>query len=122
MGFRRTVVAAALFATPLLMYLILPLIAPMSDPVKHVLLTLTAVMAVHLLDRLWLFRDTARFLRRLTDGIRDDIRKQTASLVHSSSSLEAMRRSGIVRVYSSRSAAADDINRDLRLRNEITDS
>lgn len=106
-------IAAVLFGTPLLVYLFLPLIAPMPEPIGHVLLTLTAVMAVHLLDRLWLFRDTQRSLKHLTDGIRDDIRKQTASLVHSSSSLEAMRRSGIVRVYSSRSAAVDDINRDL---------
>lgn len=109
----------------------------------HILLTLTVVTAVHLLDRWVLFKDTAESLNNLREeiktniaqqietlvhssevitsnslaeirtGVQSGIAQQTESLIKSSASLEAMARSGIVRIYSTRSQASEDIRRDL---------
>jgi len=109
----RTLKAAALFAVPLSLYFILPAIFEVSEPIRHVLLTLTAVMAVHLLDRLWLLRDTLERLEQLTSPLAENVAQQSRALTAASSSLDAMSRSGIARLYPSREEASGDIAKDL---------
>lgn len=111
--FERTRVAAALFTLPLLLYLILPLIINVPEAIGHVLLTLTAATAVHLLDRIWLFKDTLESLKRLTSPLAEHVASQTHALTAASASLDAMSRSGIVRLYASREEASNDIGADL---------
>src|SRR4051812_34076545 len=111
--FERTWIAAALFAAPLALYLILPLLVSVPETIGHVLLTLTAATAVHLADRIWLFKDTLESLKRLTSPLAANVAQQTHALTAASASLDAMSRSGIIRLYSSREEAAYDIEADL---------
>lgn len=85
----------------------------MPDFVQHILLTISAVMGIHLLDRLFLFRDIEGYLFKLVRDVREDITSQNRSLIASSKSLEAMNRSGIVQIYPSRVEAATDIKTDI---------
>jgi len=112
---RKNLTAAGLFLVPLAVYLLVVLVPKLhvSDPLEHLFLTLTAVMGVHLLDRLVLFRETYESLTAITDGIKQDVRDQTKSLAGTSASLQAMIVSGIGRIYSGRESAAEDMRRDL---------
>lgn len=111
----KNLLAAALFLIPLTLYLLVTLVPwlHVSEPLQHLFLTLTAVMGVHLLDRLVLFRETFKTLKTITGGIQADVRDQTRSLAGTSASLQAMIATGISRLYSGREDAASDIRRDL---------
>lgn len=112
---RKNLIAATLFLIPLAVYLLVILVPRLqvSEPLQHLFLTLTAVMGVHLLDRLVLFRETFETLKTITDGIQADVRDQTKSLARTSASLQAMTTTGIGRLYSGREDAANDMRRDL---------
>lgn len=105
--------ATAAFLIPFSLYLFTPLVVKTPEVVSHVLLTLTAVMAIHLIDRLFLHRDVVDALGLLISNVRNDISRMTTSLTASSASLDAMSSSGMVRMYSSRADAAGDMLRDL---------
>jgi hypothetical protein len=112
---RKSLIAAVLFLIPLGVYLVVSLVPRLhvSEPLQHLFLTLTAVMGVHLLDRLVLFRETYETLTSITDRIQADVRDQTRSLASSSASLQAMIATGIGRLYSGREDAATDMRRDM---------
>jgi len=80
---------------------------------QHLLLTLTAVMAIHLIDRLFLQKDMQKTLDNLIKEVRIDLKTQTDSLINSSKSLQAIHDSGIIRVFSTRLEAAPAINTDI---------
>lgn len=115
MKYRQTLIAAVLFLVPLTIFLIVTQVPKLHVPeaVAHLFLTLTAVMGVHLLDRLVLFRETYATLAQITDGIQEDVRAQTKALADNSASLQAMIASDIERLYASREDAAEDMRRDL---------
>src|SRR5580700_3445207 len=125
--FIRTIIAAALFAAALGAYLTSRLIT-FPEPLPDFFLALTAAMAVHLLDRLWLFRDTVETLDKLrrqivsnvasdAKGLIDQLDAHTTkaldeiltSIQKSIKSLEAMKYTGLLRVYANREEATDDI-------------
>jgi hypothetical protein len=129
--FIRTIIAAVLFATALGAYVISRLVT-FPEPLPDFFLALTAAMAVHLLDRLWLFRDTVETLDQLRTQIvgnvasdtehligqldtrtSDALNKILASIQKSIRSLDAMTSSGIDRIYASREEASDDIREDI---------
>ena len=102
-----------LFLVPFCLYLY-GLAAPhVPEFAQHILLTLTAVMGIHVLDRLFLIKDSEGAFQKLIEGVRLDIAQQTSSLLHTSKSLEAMERCGIVHIYPTRRDAAQDIGKDL---------
>ncbi|MBI4338508.1 MAG: hypothetical protein HY680_00985 [Chloroflexi bacterium] len=111
--FKRYWLSAVLFLIPLILYVFGPLVLQIADLYLHLLLTLTAVMGVHVLDRLFLAMHSEQALDHLIKTVRCDIGEQTRSLVQTSKSLVAMDRSGIEQVYSGRDEAAVDITRDL---------
>jgi hypothetical protein len=111
--FRRHWLSAVLFLIPVSLYFLAALVWKLSDIYQHILLTLTAVMGIHVLDRLFLIRDTEEALGNLVNGIRTDISKQTSSLRSSSDSLDAMLRCGIIQIYPSRERASKDIRENL---------
>jgi hypothetical protein len=110
---RTTWIAGVLFLLPLCAYLIVPFFTHLPEPIAHFLLTLTAVMGVHLLDRWYLFRDTVESLSEIKIDLKAEIQAQNAALLAASASLEAMSRANIVRVYHNRSSASADIARDV---------
>lgn len=104
------------FITPLAIYLssiMLPF-AHVPVPVEHLLLTLTAVMGVHLLDRWFLFRETSDELQKITSQIELSVTEQVQTLVDASSSLQAMNSRGLDRIYAQRTDAAIDMAEDLK--------
>lgn len=113
---RRTLIAACLFALALLAYFTAHFIS-FPTPLPEIALASTAAMAVHLLDRLWLFRDTAESFDQLREQIIGNISANTTaalariqnSIQKSTKSLEAMQQSELSRVYSDRSEASQDI-------------
>jgi hypothetical protein len=111
--FKRHWLSAVLFLIPLTLYITGSTILRFPGLFSHIMLTVTAVMGIHVLDRLFLVVDTQKALDRLVHGIREDISEQTHSLIRTSTSLEAMDRCGIVRTYASRVDAAKDIRNDL---------
>jgi hypothetical protein len=111
--FRRHWISAVLFLVPLVLYLVGTLWFHLPELYQHVLLTITAVMGIHVLDRLFLIKDTEEALGSLVRGIQDDVSVQTASLLSASTSLEALDACGIVQVYPSRVEAAEDIKADV---------
>lgn len=134
--FRRYRVAIILFLTPFTLFLFLSFVPHIPELVIHILLTFSVVTAVHLLDRLVLYKDTAESLNDLKGGIESHIEGQIQSLVQSTNlltknslneikegiqsdiakqtaSLEAMASSGIGRVFSTRAEACKDMGRDL---------
>jgi hypothetical protein len=111
--FKRHWLSAILFLIPLFMYLIGALVLHLPELYQHVMLTLTAVMGIHVLDRLFLIRDTEEALNGLVQDIRSDISTQTKSLTRGSTSLQAMDRSGIMQIYASRRESALDIKNDI---------
>lgn len=111
--FRRHWLSAVFFMVPFGLYLVGTMYLKIPELYQHLLLTVTAVMGIHLLDRLYLSIDTQNALDRLTNGIRHDISGQTRSLLSSSKSLEAINQCGIVQIYPSRVEAAEDIRSDI---------
>jgi len=111
--FRRHWLASVLFMVPLAIYLIGAIYLHIPELYQHILLTVTAVMGIHLLDRLFLVKDTQTALDRLTRGIQRDIFEQTKSLLSTSKSLGAMDQCGIVQIYPSRVDAAADLRSDI---------
>jgi hypothetical protein len=132
--FNRTIIAAVLFVTALAAYVISGFIPQNLIPpaLKEFFLALTAAMAVHLLDRLWLYRDTLDSLEQLRKQIVGNVASETGALIGqldartkqalkeildsvrtSMKSLEAMGQSGIVQLYANREEASADISRDL---------
>lgn len=109
---QRHWISAVLFLIPLGLSL-LGSIWHLPETIQHVLLTLSAVMGIHVLDRLFLVKDTEGSLEKLTAGIRHDITEQTESLLSMSKSLEVMDHCGIVQLYPSRADAANDICSDV---------
>jgi hypothetical protein len=129
--FTRTIIAATLFAAALGAYLTSRLVT-FPEPLPEFFLALTAAMAVHLLDRLWLFRDTVETLDKLrrqivsnvasdAKGLIDQLDAHTTealdkiliSIQKSIKSLEAMKYTGLLRVYANREEATDDIYEDI---------
>jgi hypothetical protein len=105
------------------------------EPIKELFLALTAAMAVHLLDRSWLFKDTSEALDEVNDTLVSNLSKDTQkqmkilddhikvtlddillSIQQNITSLQAMSRAGVIQLYESRDAAATDIERDLVVR------
>jgi hypothetical protein len=113
--FQKNLIAAVLFLVPLSVYLLVVLVPlfHVPPPVEHLFLTLTAVMGVHLLDRLVLFRETYDALSAITERIQVEVKNQTRSLAGTSASLQAMMASGVGHFYAGRGDAADDMRRDL---------
>jgi hypothetical protein len=111
--FRRHWISAVLFLVPLVIYVVGTLRFHLPELYQHILLTITAVMGIHVLDRLFLIKDTEEALDSLVRGIRNDVSVQTASLLSASKSLEALDACGIVEVFPSRVDAADDIKTDI---------
>lgn len=130
--FRRNFWAGILFLSLLPIYLLLEYLGPAPEYLKHLVLTLTAVIGVHLLDRWYLFRDTQEALAadmleiqkgiiqdtkqaldRVETKITTGIRQEVSALIGAATSLEAMTESGITQVYSDREKAAKDMKRDL---------
>lgn len=105
--------SVTLFFIPLFIYFFGNLYFYLPEILQHIMLTLSAVMGIHLLDRLYLVNDTEKTLNDLVSHIRNDINDQTQSLIHTSKSLESMDQSGIARIYPSRSEAAVDIKTDI---------
>ena len=97
----------------LLAYLVGSVFMRMNETLQHILLTLTAVWAIHLLDRLFLYKDAEGVLKSLVEDVKKDIAAQTEELKKMSQSLDSMARCGIVQVYTSRVDAAPDMKRDL---------
>jgi hypothetical protein len=129
--FTRTIIAAILFAAALGAYLTSRLIT-FPEPLPEFFLALTAAMAVHLLDRLWLFRDTVESLDQLRKQIVYNVASDAKQLIgqldahttealdkilisiqKSIKSLEAMKYTGLLRVYANREEATDDICEDI---------
>jgi len=129
---RRTVVAAVLFVIALGAHLVSRFTPAIPEPLPEFFLALTAAMAVHLLDRLWLFRDTAESMDQLRGQIVGNVAKETAGLIDllnehtkeamkeilasiqkSIKSLEAMTRTGMLRIYANREEASEDISQDV---------
>lgn len=112
---RKSLIAAVLFLIPLAIFLLVTLVPMLKVPeaIEHLFLTLTAVMGVHLLDRLVLFRETLAALAKITGGIQEEVRAQTKTLADNSASLQAMIASDIGHLYASREDAAQDMQRDL---------
>lgn len=111
----KNLIASVLFLSPASICLLITLVPALhvAEPIEHLLLTLTAVMGVHLLDRIVLFREIINSLSETTSGLQEAVRSQTEMLADKSASLQAMIASDIERVYSSREEAAGDIHRDL---------
>jgi 5-methylcytosine-specific restriction enzyme subunit McrC len=78
---RRTIIAAILFVMALAVYLGTQFFPRIPDPLPEFFLALTAAMAVHLLDRLWLFRDTAESLDQLRNQIVANVATETGGLI-----------------------------------------
>ena len=78
--FGRHWISAILFLIPLVLYLVGTLRLQLPELYHHVLLTITAVMGIHVLDRLFIIKDTEAALDSLGRGIRDDVSLQTAIL------------------------------------------
>jgi len=129
---KRTSVAAALFVIALVLFVASRYVPKVPENLNEFFLALTAAMAVHLLDRLWLFKDTQQSLDGLRQQIVDHVAKDTKKLTdelgehtrkaldgirtaieQSIKSLEAMNRSGILRLYATREDAGGDISQDL---------
>ena len=122
---KRTATAAALFVFALVAYFVSRFIPAIPDPIQEFFLALTAAMSVHLLDRLWLYRDTAesfdKLQRRIVQNV-DDHTKRKLDEIHTAlqksvRSLEAMSKTGLVRLYGSREEASDDIASDFDYEN-----
>lgn len=113
---RRHWLSAVGFLVPLAFYLLGALVLHIPELYQHVLLTLTAVMGIHILDRLFLIKDTEEALDRLVSDIQLNIKDQTTSLISSSKTLEAMDRCGVVQSYPSRVEAAAHMRDDLASR------
>ncbi len=111
--FKRHWLSGVLFLIPFVLWLLSSLLLHLPELYQHLLLTLTAVMGIHVLDRLFLIKDTEDALERLVHDVRHDIGDQTGSLLSMSKSLEVMDRCGIVQIYPSRVDAASDIRSDL---------
>ncbi len=111
--FRRHWLSGVLFLIPLALWLLSSVLLHLPELYQHLLLTLTAVMGIHVLDRLFLVKDTEDALESLLRDVRHDIGVQTGSLLSMSRSLEVMDRCGIVQLYPSRVDAAIDIRSDV---------
>lgn len=129
---KRTVVAASLFVIVLGAYVVSRFVPSIPASINEFFLALTAAMAVHLLDRLWLFRDTTEMMEELKTQIVHNVAAETSKLIDqldihtkralkgisgsiqkSIRSLDAMSSSGLLRVYADRAEAAADIRDDL---------
>jgi hypothetical protein len=130
--FKRTLIAAALFVTALAAYVVSRFIPSLPNPVHEFFLAFTAAMAVHLLDRLWLFRDTQESLNDLKGEIVERGAAETKALVaaldkgtkealegilgsiqNSINSLAAMAESGILRLFRGRGEASVEMLQDI---------
>lgn len=80
---------------------------------QHTLLTMMVVMIVHILDHMYLSRGALRMVRKEFRPVSDAAKESLDRLAAASRSLEAMRNSGITRVYSSRFQASMDIAREI---------
>jgi hypothetical protein len=111
--FKRQWLSALLFLIPLALTVANAMFLYLPEIVQHIALTITAVMGIHLLDRLFLFKDTEQAFERLIQVVRSDIARQSSLSVSASHSLQAMQTCGISQIYSSRKDAANDIQADL---------
>lgn len=128
---RRTLIAASLLIVAIVVYTVSKYLT-WPPHIQEFLLALTAAMAVHLVDRIWLFRDTEYSLRAVRSAIINNAIRQTQLLINrlgrntdsaldrilgsireGMSSLDAMHKSGVVQIYPNRAAAATDITADL---------
>jgi hypothetical protein len=82
---------------------------PTSQLILDAGATLCVVAFVHLLDRLFLSKDIQEYV----DGVKNDLNIKIGEIINASKSLEAMNKSGILRIYKSRSDASEDIRQDL---------
>lgn len=110
---KRHWISASFFICVFGGYLIGAIYLHISEIVQHILLTLTAVLGIHMLDRLFLYKDAQETLNKLVDNVKKDISRQTESMLDMSKSLDSMEKCGIVKVYTSRIDAAEDIKKDL---------
>jgi hypothetical protein len=119
--FTRTSRAVLLFAIVLAVSIAVQLLPALPKWAIELSLSAVAAVSVHLLDRLVLYKDTADYLGRSLNRVKEDIETavkhiiatQTASLADQTTSLAAMIRSGIVKIYPSRADAARDLYDDL---------
>src|SRR5216683_962168 len=154
-SFSRLKAALALFAAVLTFSVLAHTIKEVPNWLTELSLSLLAAVTVHLIDRLWLFKDVQKSFNKLfeasiaqqtkaidssLDSVRQDVRSavtdrvaelatKSTMLTHESlekiergiegtiarqmKSLDAMTRSGIQRIYPSRTEAAEDLYRDL---------
>ena len=110
-------VAVALLVTSLFGYLLVkgfPFLGPKwSGILEHTLLTLAVVMFVHVLDHMYLSQGYLRLIHREFKPVSEKVRISLRRLEKALSSFDAMRNSGMSRIYSSRSEACVDIAREL---------
>jgi hypothetical protein len=104
--FARTWRAGALLLALIILYFVaakvikyIPNLSEEAEIIKHLILTLIAVMGVHLLERAWLWRDIAEWNRSSLEGVL----QSTDKLVESAAAC------GLEKVYSSRKEAKDEI-------------
>jgi hypothetical protein len=121
-----------LFVVALVGHLVSGIIPSIPQPLPEFFLALTAAMAVHLLDRLWLFKDTVESFDHLRKQIvgnvateasvlknqldqhtKDAMKEILISIQKSIRSLEAMTKSGMLQIYSNREEASEDMGRDV---------
>jgi hypothetical protein len=74
------------------------------DALNHILLVLTAMVGVHLIERMWVWDDVVEQFSRLAKDIVTDSTQLSASAS----------RVGLVRLYVSREAAVSDVKREIR--------
>lgn len=133
---KRSIAAIVVCVGLLAIYLLFP---QLPETVQHVIITVIAVIVVHLLDRVILFADTyeafekntreleERVIKKTTDlfnetrqkvaqsteNMESHIQRQTQTLRDASASLQTMEERDISRIYSSRSEASADMIKDL---------
>ena len=106
--------AVVFFLATLILYVVysakpIPVDDHLSQLILHSAATLCVVAFVHLLDRMWLAKDILHDVQ----GTKDELSKKIGLIVEASASLQAMNESGIIRIYPSRSMAANDMSKDM---------
>ncbi len=106
--YRRTIIAAILFLSAMLAFLVT---RTEQKPLEtEFMVALTAAMAVHLLDRLWLHTEAEETFDELQKNIVDKVGIKTQESIKT---LTAMKRTGLQEVYANREEAAPYIQASL---------
>jgi len=139
----RTVVAAALFLSLIVLYGLAKAVTGMPAIAQDVILGLVAAMGMHLLDRVWLHRDTEEQFKdirgeiilgviplaermektvqetanNIEADIKNELQKAIEDIPRGAKSLESMRKTGASQLYANRQEAANDIFHELSNRN-----